>query len=94
MTYHLESFLCSEQMQCLGQQKVTCQELSPHLSLLLKGIGQDPNIFMFQKLEVWAALLPPYHSVSRAALLCLFFFFFLRVLFAEFQNCGSQQKKF
>lgn len=75
MTYHLESFLCSEQMQCLGQQKVTCQELSPHLSLLLKGIGQDPNIFVSQKLEVWAASLSPYRSVSRAAHLCLLFFF-------------------
>lgn len=80
MTYHLESFLCSEQMQCLGQQKVTCQELSPHLSLLLKGIGQDPNIFVSQKLEVWAASLSPYRSVSRAAHLCLLFFFFESVV--------------
>lgn len=93
MTYHLESFLCSEQMQCLGQQKVTCQELSPHLSLLLKGIGQDPNIFVSQKLEVWAALLSPYRSVSRAAHLCLLFFFWECCLLS-FRIVGLSKKSF
>lgn len=93
MTYHLESFLCSEQMQCLGQQKVTCQELSPHLSLLLKGIGQDPNIFVSQKLEVWAASLSPYRSVSRAAHLCLLFFFWECCLLS-FRIVGLSKKSF
>lgn len=45
MTYRLENSSYSEQMQCLGQQKVTCQKLStflPHLSLLLKGLAKFP----------------------------------------------------
>lgn len=70
----------------------TRQELSPHLSLLLKGIGQDPNIFVSQKLEVWAASLSPYRSVSRAALLCLLFFFW-ECCFLSFRIVGLSKKK-